>query len=101
MAAGTTQCMQLNFQFADAAGRTWRNGFHRDRDLPDQDGTAYALVSRDATQRLWTVEPKAVCGSGSDGFARTFMVERINAQWVYSDFGLFFLPFKLTLTPLE
>ena len=101
MAAGSSQCMQLNFQFTDALGRSWRNGFHRDRDLPSQDGTAYALIARDLNQPLWTVEPKAVCGSGNDGFARTFQVETVKSQWVYTDYGVFSLPFKLTLVPLN
>lgn len=102
MAPGASQCVQLNWQFVDGSGRTWRNGFHRDRDLPDQEGTAHALVTRDVTQSLWTVEPRGPqCGSGTDGYARTFMVDTVKSGWRYTDFGLFSLPFRLTLVPLN
>jgi hypothetical protein len=98
----TQQCVQLNWQFVDGQGRSWRNGFHRDRDLPDQAGTAYAVVSHpdDAT---WTVEPSAAAcqGDNAANVARTFHVETVKSRWIYTDYGKFWLPFKMTLTRLN
>jgi hypothetical protein len=93
------QCVQLNWQFLDAQGRQWRNGFQRTRDLPEQEGTAFAVVTRTGTD-TWTVEPSAASCQGENppGVARTFLVETVKSKWVYSHGEAYYLPFKLTLT---
>lgn len=99
MAVGKEQCVQLNWEFTDGAGRSWRNGFHRNRDLPNQQGTAYGVVTRNSAD-TWTVEPRAAdCQAGNvPGVARTFKIETVRSKSIYYDFGTFWLPFKLTLT---
>ena len=98
MTVGAQQCVQLNWQFLDGQGRTWRNGFHRNRDLPDQEGTAYGVVTRTSAD-AWTVEPSAAaCQTGAANVARTFQVESVSGAWVYTDKGMFWLPFHVTLT---
>jgi hypothetical protein len=93
------QCVQLNWEFTDVLGQSWRNGFHRNRDLPRQEGTAYGVVAR-IDANTWTVEPRAAfCQAGNmPGVARTFRIETVRSKFVYHDFGTFWLPFKLTLT---
>jgi len=99
MPDGTEQCVQLNWEFTDVFGQSWRNGFHRNRDLPDQEGTAYGVVTR-IDANTWTVEPRvADCQGGNmPGIARTFRIDTVRSKVVYTDFGTFWLPFKLTLT---
>jgi hypothetical protein len=106
MEAGTSQCIQLNWQFTDASGVLWRNGFHRDRDLPDQDGTSFAVVTYEGGG-VWTVEPRTfTCPSSSDegpytnpaNQARVFSQTKYRAGWVYTDAGMHTLPFRLVLT---
>lgn len=96
---GTEQCVQLNWEFTDDVGQSWRNGFHRNRDLPNQAGTAYGVVTR-IDANTWTVEPSgASCqGDNMPGVARTFRIETVRSKFVSHDFGTFWLPFKLTLT---
>lgn len=99
--AGDQQCVQMNWQFIDGQGRTWRNGFHRNRDLPDQEGTAYAVVTR-LSDTEWSVEPQAAaCQAGSANVARVFQVESVKGRWVYSDSGLYWLPFRLLLNRID
>lgn len=99
MAVGAEQCVQLNWEFTDVFGQSWRNGFHRNRDLPNQEGTAYGVVTR-AGADSWTVEPHAASCQGDNipGIARTFRIETVRSKIVYHDLGTFWLPFKLTLT---
>ena len=101
MAIATEQCVQLNWEFTDGSGQSWRNGFHRNRDLPIQEGTAYAVVTRTDTS-TWTVEPDTAAGScqtgNMPGVARTFRIETVRSKLVVHDFGTFWLPFKLILT---
>lgn len=99
MAVGAEQCVQLNWEFTDVFGQAWRNGFHRNRDLPNQNGTAYGVVTRTDADS-WIVEPRAASCQGDNmpGIARTFRIETVKARFVYHDFGTFWLPFKLTLT---
>ena len=102
MTEQTSQCVQLNWQFVDAQGRQWRNGFQRTRDLPVQEGTAYALVSRTGAD-TWTVEPSAAACQGQNpaNVARTFQVETLKSKWIYSHGEPYWLPFKLTLERLQ
>ena len=99
MAVGAEQCVQLNWEFTDVLGQVWRNGFHRNRDLPNQDGTAYGVVTRTGADS-WTVEPRAASCQGANmpGIARTFRIETVKSKFVYHDLGTFWLPFKLTLS---
>jgi hypothetical protein len=99
---GVGQCVQLNWQFIDAQGRLWRNGFHRTRDLPNQQGTAFAVVTRNL-DHTWSVEPSAAsCQAGNAaGVARTFLVESVKGRSVFTDYGEFWLPFRLTLASLD
>jgi hypothetical protein len=98
MTIATGQCVQLNWEFTDGSGQSWRNGFHRNRDLPLQEGTAYAVVTR-MDPDTWTVEPGAAsCQTGMPGVARTFRVETVKSKWLFHDLGTFWLPFKLTVT---
>jgi hypothetical protein len=99
MPDGTEQCVQLNWEFTDVFGQHWRNGFHRNRDLPNQEGTAYGVVTR-IDANTWTVEPRAAACQGDNmpGIARTFRIETVRSKVVTHDFGTFWLPFKLTLT---
>jgi len=98
---GLSQCVQLNWQFRDASNVLWRNGFHRNRDLPGpQAGTSYAVVTRTDAD-TWEVEPRALSCPGYDnpaGMARVFTQESDRGKWVYTDYGLYSLPFHLTLT---
>ena len=98
---GLSQCVQLNWQFRDASNVLWRNGFHRNRDLPGpQDGTSYAVVTRTDAD-TWEVEPRALSCPGYDnpaGMARVFTQESVRGKWVYTDYNLYSLPFRLTLT---
>jgi len=97
---GSSQCVQLNWQFRDASNVLWRNGFHRDRDLPAQDGTSYAVVTR-AGFDTWEVEPKAFfCDlyDNPNGVARVFTQESVRGKWVYTDHLTYSLSFRLTLT---
>ena len=99
MAIATEQCVQLNWEFTDGSGQSWRNGFHRNRDLPLQEGTAYGVVTRTDTD-TWTVEPVAApCQTvNMPGVARTFRIETVKSRLVLYDLGPFWLPFKLILT---
>jgi hypothetical protein len=99
MAVGTEQCVQLNWEFTDVFEQHWRNGFHRNRDLPLQEGTAYGVVTRTGDD-TWTVEPRAASCQGDNmpGIARTFRIETVRSKFVFNDFGTFWLPFNLTLT---
>ena len=98
---GSSQCIQLNWQFRDASNVLWRNGFHRNRDLPGpQDGTSYAVVTRTDAD-TWEVEPRALSCSGYNnpaGVAGVFTHESVRGKTVYTDYGLYSLPFRLTLT---
>jgi hypothetical protein len=98
---GLSQCVQLNWQFRDASNVLWRNGFHRNRDLPgSQDGTSYAVVTRTDAD-TWEVEPRVLSCSGyenPDGMARVFTHELVRGKTVYTDYDLHSLPFRLTLT---
>jgi hypothetical protein len=98
---GLSQCVQLNWQFRDASNVLWRNGFHRNRDLPGpQDGTSYAVVTRTDAD-TWEVEPRALSCSGYNnpaGVAGVFTHESVRGKTVYTDYGLYSLPFRLTLT---
>ena len=100
---GLSQCVQLNWQFRDASNVLWRNGFHRNRDLPgSQAGTSYAVVTRTDAD-TWEVEPRAdnLSCPGYDnpaGMARVFTQESVRGKWVYTDYGLHSLSFRLTLT---
>ena len=99
--AGLSQCVQLNWQFRDASNVLWRNGFHRNRDLPgSQDGTSYAVVTRTDAD-TWEVEPRTFSCPGYEnpaGMARVFTHESVRGKTVYTDYGLYSLPFRLTLT---
>ena len=98
---GLSQCVQLNWQFRDASNVLWRNGFYRNPDLlGPQDGTSYAVVTRTGAV-TWEVEPSALSCSGYPnpaGMARVFTQESDRGKWVYTDYGLYSLPFRLTLT---
>ena len=99
---GLSQCVQLNWQFRDASNVLWRNGFHRNRDLPgSQAGTSYAVVTRTDAD-TWEVEPRALsCPADYEnpaGMARVFTHEWVRGKTVYTDYGLYSLPFRLTLT---
>jgi hypothetical protein len=97
---GSSQCIQLNWQFRDGSNVLWRNGFHRDRDLPSQDGTSYAVVTRTGADE-WEVEPRAfscLLYDNPAGIARVFTHEFVRGTTVYTDYGLYSLPFRLTLT---
>jgi hypothetical protein len=102
---GESQCVQLNWQFRDASNVLWRNGFHRNRDLlGTQDGTSYAVVTR-TDANTWEVEPRAFSCPGYDntyenpaGVAGVFTHESVRGKTVYTDYGLYSLPFRLTLT---
>jgi hypothetical protein len=101
MAVNTSQCVQLNWQFIDHQGRQWRNGFQRTRDLPDSEGTAYAVVTRTGIDG-WTVQPSAPnCAGANPNVARTFQVETLKSKWIYSHGEPYWLPFKLTLRRLQ
>ena len=102
MLEGSSQCVQLNWQFIDAQGRLWRNGFQRTRDLPVQEGTAYAVVSRTEPD-TWTVQPSAAACQGENppNVARTFHVETLKSKWIYTHGEPYWLPFKLTLQRLQ
>jgi hypothetical protein len=100
----SSQCVQLNWQFRDGSNVLWRNGFHRDRDLPgSQDGTSYAVVTRTGIA-TWEVEPRAYfqCSGytnpNSAGMASVFTQESVRGKWVYTEYGTGSLPFRLTLT---
>lgn len=96
----SSQCVQLNWQFRDASGVLWRNGFHRDRDLPSQGGTSYAIVTR-IDNDTWQVEPATFpCGTLTNpaGIARVFTQMSVRGKWVYTDYGTHSLSFRLTLT---
>jgi hypothetical protein len=96
---GTEQCVQLNWEFTDVFGQHWRNGFHRNRDLPEQEGTSYGVVTR-IDANTWTVEPRAASCQGGNmpGIAKTFRIDTVRSKVVYTNFGTFWLPFKLILT---
>jgi hypothetical protein len=103
LAENASQCIQLNWQFRDAANVLWRNGFHRDRDLPDQGGTSYAVVTR-TTPESWEVEPlPGWCGGylNPDRVASVWTHLMAKGKNVYTDYGKYRLPFRLTLTQLQ
>jgi hypothetical protein len=103
LAKGSSQCVQLNWHFRDASNVLWRNGFHRDPFPPEpQPEASYAVVTRTDAD-TWEVEPRAFsCQEYGPldpaGMARVFTHESVRGKTVYTDYGLYSLPFRLTLT---
>ncbi len=109
LAVGTSQCIKLNWQRDLPDGGWFRLGFNRGPDVTLRDDTAYAVVTR-VNQDVWSVEPTGgvTCVTGEtnasgpyvnpDATALVFTQQSSRGRWVYTFYGTYRLPFRLTLT---
>ena len=106
---GQQQCIKLNWQ-RDLPGGGWlRLGFNRGPDDTLRDTTSYAVVTRD-DQDMWRIEPASgvTCNTNEsnasgpygnpDATALVFTQVSTRGRWVYTFYGTYRLPFRLTLT---
>ncbi len=106
----TTECVQLQWGYTDAAKTFWSHNFHRPQSATssiDVSQTSYGVVTCTAADAngncvMWEVEPKAdnaslQCESNGSvpGLAR--LIDR-PVRSERNNSGLYLMPFKLTLT---
>ncbi|HEX4947508.1 MAG TPA: hypothetical protein VFZ34_12635 [Blastocatellia bacterium] len=104
MALGSSQCVKtgIAFTWADKKKTQWRSNFRRSDTFTAQTAqTSYGVVTCegvDSTGKCisWTLEPKSNC-SGYDSIGELLHTPTVG-PFNFTDYGLYYLPFKLTLT---